>query len=128
MYKTIPFMYEFGVKKWGLLLLLIGCLITGEMYGIDLSSYRFHTIPANPYYHGIYSIIKDSVGRIWYNGSTVIFMYDGISFKQMDDQITSQAPDVSWLFNEIFTDQAKNLYVTTNRGLFQLNYDSLKFK
>ncbi len=95
---------------------------------MDLSSYRFHTIPANPYYHGIYSIVKDSVGRIWYNGSTVIFMYDGISFRQMDDRITSKSPDFSWQFGELITDNKKNLFVTTNNGLFQLNYDSLKFK
>ncbi|GHU89846.1 hypothetical protein FACS1894155_07430 [Bacteroidia bacterium] len=117
------------MKKYRLLLFLILLFsFAGSSHGIDLSLYRFHTIPANPYYHGIYSIVKDSVGRIWYNGSTVIFMYDGFSFTQMDDRITSQTPDFSWSFNEMFTDQNRNLFVTTNRGLFQLNYDSLKFR
>jgi ligand-binding sensor domain-containing protein len=57
-----------------------------------------------------------------------IFMYDGFTFTQMDEQITSQAPNFSWHFSEMFVDRDKNLYVTTNRGLFQLDYDRLQFQ
>jgi signal transduction histidine kinase/ligand-binding sensor domain-containing protein/DNA-binding response OmpR family regulator len=116
------------MKKYCLLLFLILFPAIGKTYGIDLSLYRFHTIPANPYYHGIFSIVKDGIGRIWYSGSMAVFMYDGFSFIRMDEQITSQAPDFSWQFYEMFADRDKNLYVTTNRGLFQLDYDRLKFR
>ncbi len=100
----------------------------GYIYGIDYSRYRFHTIPATPYYHGISSIVKDRVGRIWYNGSTVIFMYDGTTFTSMDDKITNLAPTFVWQFNKLFIDRNKNLFVATNNGLFMYNYDNLEFK
>ena len=114
-------------KHYSLLICILLLFSTGKSFGIDLSSYRFHTIPANPYYHGIYSIVKDKIGRIWYNGNSVIFMYDGISFKQMDDQITSKSPDFYWSFGELVMDHKKNLFVSSNSGLYQLDYDSLKF-
>ncbi|MDR1371103.1 MAG: response regulator [Dysgonamonadaceae bacterium] len=114
-------------KHYSPLILTLLFFFAGKGFCIDLSSYRFHTIPATPYYHGIYSIVKDSIGRIWYNGSTIIFMYDGVSFKQMDDRITSKSPDFSWQFGDLVMDNKKNLFVSTNNGLFQLDYDSLKF-
>lgn len=95
---------------------------------IDVSGYRFHTIPVSPYYHGIQSIAKDSIGRIWYSGQRTLFMYDGNAFYQMDDRISSHSPELSWAFGDLWVDSDKRLFVSTNHGLFLFDYASLEFK
>ncbi|MDR2627369.1 MAG: hybrid sensor histidine kinase/response regulator, partial [Dysgonamonadaceae bacterium] len=98
-----------------------------DIHSIDLSRYRFHTIPATHYYHGIMGITKDSIGRIWYNGRDALFMYDGNAFNQMDPYLTPLFPRTSWVYKTVFTDKNKRLFVVTNQGLLSFNYNTFQF-
>lgn len=110
-----------------LLTFIFSFFLFSSAYALDVSGYRFHTIPVSPYYHGIQSIVKDSIGRIWYSGQSTLFMYDGNSFYQMDGRISSHSPELSWTFGQLWVDYDKRLYVMTNHGLFLFDYASLGF-
>ena len=98
-----------------------------EIWAIDISRYRFHTIPATHYYHGIMGITKDSIGRIWYNGRDALFMYDGNSFSQMDQYVARLFPRTPWNYKSVFTDKDKRLFVVTDQGLLLFNYSTSQF-
>lgn len=98
-----------------------------EIWAIDISRYRFHTIPATHYYHGIMGITKDSIGRIWYNGRDALFMYDGNSFNQMDRYVARLFPRTPWTYKTVFTDKDKRLFVVTDQGLLLFNYSTSQF-
>jgi len=102
-------------------------ILLSQTKAIDISKYRFHTIPAVNYYHGIMEITKDSVGRIWYNGRDALFMYDGNSFTQMDSYISRLFPRIPWQYKKVFTDKNKKLLVLTDKGLLSFNYNTFQF-
>ncbi len=114
------------MKRICLALHLVLFFICG-INAIDLSRYQFHTIPAIHYYHGILDITKDSIGRIWYNGRDALFMYDGNSFKQMDQYVAKLFTRTSWTYNKVFTDINQQLLVTTSQGLIRFNYKTWEF-
>lgn len=94
---------------------------------IDTASYRFHTMPETSYYGGIHSIAKDSIGRMWFSGYDVIFMYNGNDFIQKNDLIANILPNSYWTYGQVVTDNENKLYVGSNHGLLQLNYQTQKF-
>ncbi|PWG81145.1 hybrid sensor histidine kinase/response regulator [Pararcticibacter amylolyticus] len=85
-------------------------------------------MPETSYYGGIHSITKDSIGRIWFSGYDALFMYNGNSFIQMNDLVTSHSPGVYWAYGQVITDKSKRLYVATNQGLMRFNYQTQKFQ
>nr|WP_199156077.1 hybrid sensor histidine kinase/response regulator transcription factor [Pedobacter sp. ASV2] len=101
-------------------------LIKGA-FALDISRYRFHLMPDNPYYGGIQSITKDSLGRIWYTGPDAVFMYDGNSFYQLNDIVSASNPKVKWAYGTIITDKGGRLFLATNHGLLQFNYERFSF-
>ena len=64
-------------------ILLLGVFIKAILpcMALNVSDYRFHSLPETSYYGGVHSIAKDSIGRIWFSGSDAVYMYEGISFK-----------------------------------------------
>ncbi|GAA4802939.1 two-component regulator propeller domain-containing protein [Olivibacter ginsenosidimutans] len=84
-------------------------------------------MPETSYYGGIHSIAKDSIGRIWFSGYDALFMYNGDSFIQMNDLITSHLPSAYWTYGQVITDKSKKLYVATNHGLLRFNYQTQTF-
>lgn len=94
---------------------------------IDISKYRFHSMPETSYYGGIQSIVKDSVGRIWYSGTDAFFMYNGSSFYQLNDLLSTKYPKSHWAYGEFITDKEKRLYFSTNQGLLRFNYEKFDF-
>ena len=85
-------------------------------------------MPETSYYGGIHSIVKDSIGRIWFSGYDALFVYNGNSFIQMNDLVTKLLPDTYWAYGQVVTDSAKKLYVATNQGLLRLNYLTQNFE
>ena len=65
-------------------ILLLGMFVNGILpcLALNVSDYRFHSLPETSYYGGVHSIAKDSLGRIWFSGSDAVYMYDGISFNR----------------------------------------------
>lgn len=110
-----------------LLIFLFFFLLPWTGFAISLSDYRFHAMPETSYYGGIHSITKDSIGRIWFSGYDALFVYNGHSFIQMNDLVTSYSPGEYWNYGQVITDQAKRLYVATNHGLLRFNYRSQRF-
>lgn len=96
-------------------------------FALNISDYRFHTMPETSYYGGIHSITKDSIGRIWFSGYDALFVYNGNSFEQMNDLVTSILPSSYWAYGQVITDKSKRLYVGTNQGLLRFNYQTKKF-
>lgn len=94
---------------------------------IDTSRYKFHVVPATHYYHGIMGITKDSIGRIWYNGKDVLFMYDGNVFHQMNEYVEELYPHSSLTYKNVFTDKDQRLFVVTNQGLLHFDYAKFRF-
>lgn len=110
------------------MIIFIAILLSkGYAFSIDTSFYRFHTKQSNFYPGGIRGIVKDKLGRMWYNGKDVLFVYDGYTSYSMDEAVIKNAPAASWNYNKLFVDEVKNLYLTTNRGLLQFDYDKVKF-
>lgn len=107
-------------------LLFIFSFIPG--FALDISNYRFHTMPETSYYGGIHSITKDSIGRIWFSGYDALFVYNGNSFIQMNDQVTKLLPNSYWSYGQVVMDGAKRLYVGTNHGLLRFNYQTKDFE
>jgi len=105
-------------------LLIIFLFILLPVYGFafNISDYRFHNMPETSYYGGIHSIVKDSIGRIWFSGYDALFQYNGNSFIQMNDLITKLSPNSYWAYGQVVTDSSKKLYVGTNQGLLCYNY------
>lgn len=95
---------------------------------LDTSDYRFHTMPETSYYGGIHCVAKDSIGRIWFSGYDALFMYNGNSFIQMNDRVTSLLPGSYWSYGQVVTSSSKQLYVSTNHGLLDYNYQTNKFR
>lgn len=111
-------------------LLIVTLLIFLSNPGLSLntSNYRFHTMPETSYYGGIHSITKDSIGRIWFSGYDALFVYNGNSYNQMNDQVTALSPDSYWSYGDVITDSNKQLYVATNQKLLRLNYQTNSFE
>ena len=110
--------------------LLITCFIAlffQFAYGIDISRYRFHTMPETSYYGGIQSIAKDSLGRIWYTGPDALFMYDGNSFYQLNDIVFAIQPQLKWGYGALVRDKKGNLFLSTGHGLLKFNYEKFSF-
>lgn len=97
-------------------------------FSLDISDYRFHTMPETSYYGGIHSITKDNIGRIWFSGYDALFVYNGNSFVQMNDHVTKLQPSSNWNYGQVITDQSKWLYVATNHGLLRFNYQTQNFE
>ena len=97
-------------------------------HALNISDYRFHTMPETSYYGGIHSIVKDSIGRIWFSGYDALFVYNGNSFIQMNDFVTSLLPSSYWGYGQVITDSSKRLYVGTNHGLLRFNYETNDFE
>ena len=95
---------------------------------IDISQYRFHVMPETSYYGGIQSIAKDSLGRIWYTGPDAVFMYDGSSFYQLNELVSASDPGSRWRYGTLLKDKGGRLFLTTNQGLMQFNYDRFSFE
>lgn len=114
------------MKKSRLIVFFYICVIS-QVTAIDISRYRFHTIPEVNYYHGIMQITKDSIGRMWFNGRDALFMFDGNEFYQMDKNISNLFPKTPWVYKTVFTDSSKKLLVTTDRGLLSFNYTTFLF-
>lgn len=108
--------------------LLLLFLFIKPGYPINVSDYRFHRMPETSYYGGIHSIVKDSVGRLWFSGYDALFVYNGNSFTQMNDLVTTISPKSYWAYGQVITDKAKRLYVATNQGLLRFNYKLQKFE
>lgn len=106
--------------------LLISCLT--DTMALDVSKYRFNTILSAHYYHGIWDVAKDSVGRIWYNGRDALFMYDGNTFSQMNPVIQQLGLGPSFQYYRVWTDRDRRLFVTSNQGLFYFNYSAFRFE
>lgn len=85
-------------------------------------------MPETSYYGGIHSIAKDSIGRIWFSGYDALFMYNGNSFIQMNDLVTSHLPSAYWTYGQVITDKFKRLYVATNHGLLRFHYQTQTFE
>ncbi len=90
-------------------------------------SLRFHTIPDASYFGGIHSIVRDSIGRIWFSGSEAVFMYDGSGFSLKNGLMTCQQPDSYWQFGHLVTDDNGRLYVSSNHGLQLFDYATESF-
>ena len=97
-------------------------------FTLNISDYKFHNMPETSYYGGIHSIVKDSIGRIWFSGYDALFVYNGNSFIQMNDLITKLLPDTYWGYGQVVTDSFKKLYVATNHGLLRFNYLTQDFE
>ena len=75
-----------------LIVIILSALVSVASYAVDTKNYRFHQMPETSYYGGINSIVKDSVGRIWFSGTDALFMYNGHTFKNMSVIGQHQAP------------------------------------
>lgn len=107
---------------------LLGILISPPLHGLDLSDYRFHTMPETSYYGGIHSIAKDSVGRIWFSGYDALYMYNGSAFTPMNDLVTCLSPRSYWAYGQVVCDRRGGLYVGTNHGLLHFDYRTQTFR
>lgn len=107
--------------------ILLFILLSKPSYAINILDYRFHRMPETSYYGGIHSIVKDSIGRLWFSGYDALFIYNGTSFTQMNDLITIHSSKSYWTYGQIIVDKSKRLYVATNHGLLRFNYKNQKF-
>ena len=110
-----------------LLLSIAAVLCSVVAKAVNVSDYRFHSLPETAYYGGVHSIAKDSVGRIWFSGSDAVYMYDGIDFNRYNDRLTAGTPDSYWTFLQIVTAADKSVYIGTNNGLMKYDYATVCF-
>lgn len=114
------------MKKYILVVGLI-TLLFQHIFGIDIATYRFHTMPETSYYGGIQSIAKDSLGRMWYTGPDALFMYDGNNFYQLNDIVFAIQPKVKWGYGALVRDKKGNLFLGTGHGLLKFDYQKFSF-
>lgn len=88
---------------------------------------RFHVFQDASYNGGIHSIVKDSVGRIWFSGADAVFMYDGNRFVKQNELMTSQNPASYWNYGHLAINGKGHLFVATNRGLQKFDYRTQTF-
>ncbi|MCD7936410.1 MAG: hybrid sensor histidine kinase/response regulator, partial [Tannerellaceae bacterium] len=103
-------------------------LLYTPCFALNVSDYRFHTMPETSYYGGIHCITKDSIGRIWFSGYDALFVYNGNTFTQMNDWVTCFLPGSYWSYGQVITDVSGQLYVCTNHGLLRFNYQTKEFE
>lgn len=108
--------------------ILLFVLVPASGFTLNISDYRFHSMPETSYFGGIHSIVKDSIGRIWFSGYDALFVYNGNSFIQMNDYVTKLLPNSYWAYGQVVTDKSKKLYVGTNQGLLRFNYQTQNFE
>ena len=85
--------------------------------GADAGKLRFHTMQGAPYYGGIHSIAKDSIGRIWFSGYDAVYTFEGERFINKTELLTRQKPDDFWNIGFLASDGKGRLYLATNQGL-----------
>ena len=107
--------------------LFVSLALLTPLNALNVSDYRFHSIPETSYYGGVHSIVKDDIGRIWFSGSDAVYMYDGISFKRLNEKLISDNPDAWWTFLQVVRAGDGCVYVGTNHGLMRYDYDSAEF-
>lgn len=107
---------------------LLFILLSKSIQAVNISNYRFHKMSETGYYGGIHSIAKDSIGRIWFSGYDALFVYNGKTFTQMNDLVTTLSPKSYWAYGQVLIDNSKKLYVATNQGLLRFNYKKQKFE
>lgn len=110
-------------------ILLLGMFVNGILpcLALNVSDYRFHSLPETSYYGGVHSIAKDSLGRIWFSGSDAVYMYDGISFNRCNEKLIAGNPDSYWTFLQVVTAADKSVYIGTNNGLMKYDYAKVNF-
>ena len=108
-------------------IVLIINVMAFHLYGVNVNDYRFHSMPETSYYAGIHSIVKDKIGRIWFSGSDAVYMYDGVSFERQNDKLVPSSPDTWWTFLQVVTAADGCVYVGTNHGLMQYDYETETF-
>lgn len=108
--------------------ILLFILFSTPSNAINILDYRFHKMSETSYYGGIHSIAKDSIGRIWFSGYDALFVYNGKTFTQMNDLVTTISPKSYWAYGQVLVDKSKKLYVATNQGLLRFNYKKQKFE
>lgn len=116
------------MKRLALLSLCAFVAASISLDALNLSDYRFHSMPETSYYGGVHSIAKDSVGRIWFTGSDAVYMYDGISFSRFNEKLTDKAPGAYWTFLQVVRAADNMLYIGTNNGLMRFDYMSMDFE
>jgi signal transduction histidine kinase/DNA-binding response OmpR family regulator/ligand-binding sensor domain-containing protein len=117
------------MRKNGIIFLLVflSTWAFQQVCAIDVTQYRFHVMPETSYYGGIQSIAKDSLGRIWYTGPDAVFMYNGTSFYQLNELVSASDPVSRWRYGMLLKDKGGRLFLQTNQGLLQFNYNRFSF-
>lgn len=110
-----------------ILIISAAVLCSVVVEAVNVSDYRFHSLPETAYYGGVHSIVKDSIGRIWFSGSDAVYMYDGIDFNRYNERITAGTPDSYWTFLQVVTAADKSVYIGTNNGLMKYDYAKVCF-
>lgn len=102
-----------------LLPVILSFLVSVSSYAIDIRNYRFHQMPETSYYGGINSVVKDTVGRIWFSGTDALFMFNGHSFENMSVSAPGHAPVD---YRRLVRDIKGRLYAATSAGLYTFDY------
>ena len=108
-----------------LIIIILSALVSVASYAVDTKNYRFHQMPETSYYGGINSIVKDSIGRIWFSGTDALFMYNGHTFKNMSVIGPHQAPVD---YRKLVSDRNNTIYAATSVGLYMFDYMQQKFE
>ena len=99
--------------------IILSFLVSVSSYAIDIRNYRFHQMPETSYYGGINSVVKDTVGRIWFSGTDALFMFNGHSFENMAVSSPNRLPAD---YRKLVRDENGRIYVATSVGLYAFDY------
>ena len=102
-----------------LFVIILSFLVSVSSYAIDIRNYRFHQMPETSYYGGINSVVKDTVGRIWFSGTDALFMFNGHSFENMAVSSPNRLPAD---YRKLVRDENGRIYVATSVGLYAFDY------
>ena len=115
------------ITKLATISTLAALIATATICRATPPSLRFHMVPDASYFGGIHSIVRDSLGRIWFSGAEAVFMYDGSQFALKNTLMTCQQAESYWQFGHLVLDEYRQMYVASNHGLQKYDYSTQTF-
>ena len=103
--------------------LLLLCVLICAMMAIPVraNDYKFRTMSPEGgfYYDGVKAIEQDSEGFIWVMMDYELYRFDGYEYKKFYPYFAALNPTKGWMFHDMASDGAGNLYVNTNNGVYR---------
>lgn len=114
------------LKKILFVIGLFFCL-SCQMYCQDSFRFRALSLKGGFTYDGVQNVVQDAHKFIWILLEREILRFDGYDYKRYSSDIIQSNLNSFVIFRQMISDEKKNIYLTTNQGIFRYDISKDKF-